>query len=282
MWKKTNIISGKNPTHLSKYTTNFYTLLHNYYTINKLSINSDKTKLLVSSKSKLTNITKKLSFMAINHKISQSHTIKILGAYIQSNLSLDTHINKIISKLNFKLHTLRQINKFTTFNTRKIINNALIMGTLKYILPLHININQQQLNKIHKLIMATARQTIGTYGFKISCAKILNKCEWMDVSHMIIVSSLKFIHNIFVTRQPTCLLNLYNMKLEQRSSNRKVTKYYPKIKSNIQLVQNSLMYKATEIYNKVPDYLLTLNITKFNKEINQYVAKNFPANSNLK
>ena len=123
--------------------------------------------------------------------------------------------------------------------------------------------------------MLTARQTLGSYCFKISTHKILEQCNWIHIPHMIIVSSIKFIHKLFLYRQPYCLLNIYNLRLESKNSSRLITKYYPKIKSNIAILQRSLLYKAADIYNKIPQNILMLKNEKFNNAIKLYVLKEF-------
>ena len=81
----------------AKYGTkgNFFSP-HQFYNVNKLKINDDKTQMLISCKNKLRKFTKNIFFMALNYKIEQKQAIKILGMYIQSNLQLDTQINKLV------------------------------------------------------------------------------------------------------------------------------------------------------------------------------------------
>ena len=75
----TNVISFKNTSEIEPYLTQFYELLHHFYNANKLKINPDKTKFLITCKPKYTNIIKNTSFKAQNHIIKQSNVIKILG-----------------------------------------------------------------------------------------------------------------------------------------------------------------------------------------------------------
>ena len=123
--------------------------------------------------------------------------------------------------------------------------------------------------------MATARQTIGSYCFKISVIKILKQCNWLSIPHMVLTSSLKFIHKMFTVKQPKCLLNLFNLRSEYKNSDRITTKYYPICKPTLQIVENSILYKASSIYNMLPNYLLQTNIKDFTNQIDHYVVSNF-------
>ena len=48
----TNVISFKDHQQIKPYLTNYYILIHNYYNINKLKINADKTMILLTYKNK--------------------------------------------------------------------------------------------------------------------------------------------------------------------------------------------------------------------------------------
>merc|ERR1712082_198481 len=80
----TNLISNKSAHTLTLYLTDFYTLLHSFYTINKLKINADKTELLVTFKPHLRHTADTVKMHAHSHEIQQKSTTKILGAIILS------------------------------------------------------------------------------------------------------------------------------------------------------------------------------------------------------
>ena len=123
--------------------------------------------------------------------------------------------------------------------------------------------------------MLTARQTLGSYCFKILTHKILNQCNWVHIPHMIIIASIKFIHKMFNNQQPTCLLNEYNLRHDNKNSSRIITKFYPIIKPIISNLKGSLLHKAAEIYNILPDNIKILNNKNFNISIKEYVIRTF-------
>ena len=151
----------------------------------------------------------------------------------------------------------------------------MIIGKLNYLLPILINLDPKQLIKLHKLLMLTARQTLGSYCFRVSTHKILYQCNWVHIPHMIIISSIKFIHKIFNNKQPSCLLNEYDLRHNNKNSNRILTKFYPKIKPTISILKRSLLHKAAEIYNTLPDNIKILKDTNFDNSIKEYVIKTF-------
>ena len=124
--------------------------------------------------------------------------------------------------------------------------------------------------------MLTARKTLGSYCYKISTHKILNQCNWVHIPHMLIILSIKFINKIFNNKQPTCLLNIFNLRHNNKNSSRIITKLYPKIKPTIDILDRSLLYKAAYMNNLLPDNIKLLNDKKFDVAIKEYVVRTYP------
>ena len=85
--------------------------------------------------------------------------------------------------------------------------NGYVIGKLRYMLPLYtqVNNNNNNLNKIHKLIMRAARSAIGNYCSRFSMIKILNICKWPTARNMINLSAINAIHNIIINRSQNAL-----------------------------------------------------------------------------
>ena len=143
----TNVIAGHNLKHIQDYTTEYYTLIHNYYTINKLLINPEKTKFIVTCKPSLRRNVGIVSIQANEYTIKQSENVKILGVYFDSNLTHTFQINKTVYNLYYRLHTLKKLKPYKNVQTRKNINNAIIIGTVNYALPTLINVYPGNLKK---------------------------------------------------------------------------------------------------------------------------------------
>ena len=84
----TNVIAFNDHTQIQSYLSNYYTLIHNYYNINKLKINADKTQLLMVYKAKHIENFKNFYFYANNFKIKPKKVIKILGFLFKRGLKI--------------------------------------------------------------------------------------------------------------------------------------------------------------------------------------------------
>ena len=113
----TNIISSDNKDKLQRYIDPYYILLTNYYNINYLKINSDKSTLLVTTRPCNTHISKDMKLTAGDYTIEQSDRIKILGLYFTNGLDNGPNVSKVIQKVNFRINILSKIIKLTNTET---------------------------------------------------------------------------------------------------------------------------------------------------------------------
>ena len=233
-----NIISSIDHSHLKHYLENYYLLIHEYYNINKLKINPDKNKIIIIHQNKYNNIFKNFSFKAKNYTIHKSNCIKILGTYISSDLKLDKEIGKLTANLHSRLNNLNTISQYTDFKSRRDFTNAFIIGKLNYILPLYSIAPNYILNKIHKVLMRAARNTIGNYCYKKSCSYILNKCQWLSIEKMVSYSGIYFIYKVISNKEPNSMLSMFKTKKSKRNISKWYTAYQPKTK----LMKNFIIY----------------------------------------
>ena len=73
-----------------------------------------------------------ISMKTTNFIIQQSNKIKILGVYVSSSLSNIPNINNVISKVNYRLHILKKVFKYTNKRTSKMLMNSIILSIFKY------------------------------------------------------------------------------------------------------------------------------------------------------
>ena len=268
----TNLISSHNALHLSHYLTDFYTLLHAYYTLNKLKINADKTELLLTCKPHLRSTADTITMHAHNHTIHQRKVTKILGALINNTLTHTDHINKVVSGVNYRIHTLTQIKRYTDMHTRRLIANATIISTLSYILPLLINAHSSHLAKLQRLLLKSARVVIGTACYRWSTFRILNACSWHSIYHMITIATTTTLHKIIAHKTPQSLYSLLASHMHNTYSNRHVRTLHLKHRAHTDQLNNTFLYKAVSIYNTLPHEITALDTTDFRARITSYVS----------
>ena len=274
-----NLISHKNAQNLSLYLTDFYTLLHSFYTINKLKINADKTELLVTCKPSLRHQANAVTMHAHQHVVEQQQESKILGAIINNKLKHTSHINTIVSSVNFRMHALRNIAQYTVFKTRLHIANAIIISTLTHLLPLFINAPREQLAKLQTLQNKTVKLVLGHHCFKWSTARMLATCNWHSIYHMLSQQSMALIHNIVVHKQPMAIYGMLNSDMQHTQGRRFARKLFMAHKPITDKLNDTLIYKALSMYNALPQHLISLNTLQFKVAIKKHVHSTQPPDS---
>jgi hypothetical protein len=250
----TNVISFPSHDNVKSYLTNYYKLFHNYYNINKLKINPDKTNLIINYLPKYNNNFLNFHFFASNYKISPKNIVKILGTYLRSDLKLDSQVGKLTGELHSRIFEVRKLTKYTNFATRLKFINAFVVGKLIYCLPLYMHTTELLKQKLHKVQMSAARCVIGSFCYKKSIKYILNKCKWDTVKNVIINSSIMFIHKVIKNQKPEVIYELYN--INRRSTAKIALHYHPKSKIYSAFFSN----KTIEIYNKIPKVIINQKI----------------------
>ena len=153
----TNLISAANINEVNLYIDKYFHILECYYELNKLTLNSGKTKFLVICKPNLRPNTNTVQLNTANYTIEQTKKVKILGIYVTSGLCNNATINDIISKVNYRLNILKKVISYTDFRTTKRLFNSIIISVFKYGSPLLINSSTQSLHKLNTLLIKCAR-----------------------------------------------------------------------------------------------------------------------------
>ena len=93
-----NVITSNDSTNISEYINKYFKLIEGYYNLNKLKLNPDKSKIMISCKPSLRSSANNITLNTSDYIIEQVPKIKALGVFITSGLSNHATINHFISK----------------------------------------------------------------------------------------------------------------------------------------------------------------------------------------
>ena len=80
---------------------------------------------------------------------------------MSNDLKIDNHLNTVLKQCYYRINMLKLIHKYTDSTTRLKFANAHVLGKLNYMLSILSSLNKTQVNKVHRLIMYSARSVIG-------------------------------------------------------------------------------------------------------------------------
>ena len=119
--------------------------LFDWFTFNNLKANASKCHLLTSP-------YQPISLNIRGSMIESSRCEKLLGVFIDSDLSFEYHINTLCRKSNQKLHALSRVAKYISQDKRRILFKSFVISQFSYC-PLvwmcHSRGLNNKINKVH-------------------------------------------------------------------------------------------------------------------------------------
>ena len=150
---------------------------------NEMAINLEKTKyMLIGTNQKLARSGNTGLSLTLNGKeISQSNSERLLGVYIDPNLSWSTHIEHLRKKILNKLAAFARIKTFISIKYRKLLFNAYIKPILEYCVSVWGNCDTSKLDVIFKLQKRFARQILDITTKDTRSYQIFQKLNWYPI-----------------------------------------------------------------------------------------------------
>ena len=131
------------------------------------------------------------------------------------------------------------------------LDKNLVIGKLRYMIPLYMGADNNNITKLHRVIMKAARTTIGNYCCKQSINQILDRCKWLPIDLMIKHAAITTLHNIITNKTPKSVTNLLSNTDNTRLTKEITTKYIPRTEK----YRRSFLYSGLKIYNSIPKKL---------------------------
>ena len=242
-----NIITSNDNVGLEMYINKYFKLLESFYNLNKLKINPDKSKIMITCKPQLRNSINNIQLTTTDYTVQQVTKVKALGIFITSGLSNIAMTNNIISKVNYRLSILKGVFKFCDKKTKTILMNSIVISIFRYCCPLLINSNTNLIAKLQTQLMKCTRYILGYESYKMSTVAIMNNLKFMTVYHMIVKESVSFIHKIIYNNSPSAIYNLLSYSEDDRNM-RKVRKVRVNQVPINQKVKDSIIYRSIYLF----------------------------------
>merc|ERR1712115_357336 len=147
------VIYGNNAEEIEKYSNAYFKLIESFYTINRLKLNPDKTRLMVVCRPNKREEVKNFVLKAGDYIIEQKEKIKVLGIYFTSGLSNHANILNIISKVNYRMYTMREAFSFSNKKSKIIFLKSMVISIIRYCSPILIDSEMKMLDKLQTLLM---------------------------------------------------------------------------------------------------------------------------------
>ena len=158
--------------------------LKEWFTLNSLKMNSDKTDfMIVGSKVNLKRANN-FSFTTDHCSIRPSKSIKMLGVIVDATLSWEGHISLVVKKCHKILFSLYRFRHYFTRDVLKILVQTYVFPHIAYCLCAWGGAGKSQMQKIQKLINFSARVVSGVKKYQ-HITPALNSLGWPRIDLLV-------------------------------------------------------------------------------------------------
>ena len=242
-------------------------LINDWLQINKLSLNVDKTKYMIfHNHQKNVSLYKQLTLELNGEKIKRTDTFNFLGIVINEQLTWNSHITHLSSKINPVVGLLHRLKYQLPTKILKMIYNSLILSRLHY-----ANIvwggRPTSLIKLNK----KALRAIGKVGYNTHTNPIEKRLNLLSVPDIHKLKLFCFYRKIVHRELPKYILKMFeNMNLETEPNYPKSVKYRNTIRFELPYFLHTA---PNEIIEKVTNR--AISFCSFKSEIKKYIIERY-------
>ena len=216
----------------------------------------DKTKYIIFSYRK--NIAVPQIKLGPDNNISQTDNTKFLGMHIDQNLRFNHHIDHISAKLSKSVGILRKVKEFLPYNVMLSLYYTFIHSYIVYVIICWYAAPKYLVDKIVKLQKKSIRHV-----FNLPCNSHTDNL--FQISKVLTVDAIYNV-NVLLYMFKTINANYDDSLLEMLRTNYDIHSINTRSRNNFHLPrylkcasQKSVLYKAIQLWNELPDQTKEVN-----------------------
>jgi len=242
----------------------------------RLQLNAQKTELVwFGSHSNLRKIASTDLTVTVGDDVIKPVTaVRDLGVYLDSELMMKQHVNRVVSSCFFQLRRLRQIRRSVGAEVTKRLVTALILSRIDYCNAALAGLPQSTLQPLQRVLNAAARLITDTKPWD-HITPVLRQLHWLSVSQRIQYKLCLLMHNIYIKQCPdymndlVCLTSQTATRPGLRSEN---SLSYRKPALNTTLGQRAFSYAGPAAWNSLPlNTQSEVNTNSFRRQLKTFL-----------
>ena len=243
----------------------------------RLLINDAKSEfLIIGSKQQLKKINIS-NIMIGDAKVFPTTCVRNLGSWFDSELTMNTHINKACSAAFFHLHNIKRISQFLTQDSLLKLIHAFVTSRLDYCNSLLYGLPKSQIAKLQRVQNAAARIVTNTHRFE-HITPIIRQLHWLPVSYRINFKILLLTFKVLHGLSPKYLQDLVSIRkvssYQLRSGNNGIFLDYPSGKMLTTFGDRAFSVAAPKLWNALPFHIRSeQKLTSFKCNIKTHLFK---------
>ena len=259
--------SDKCPIILEQTINNELCKIGQWFNLNKLCLNLDKTNYIIFTKKRLNY---DFNICINNDKIKETSSTKYLGVIIDNKLSWKPHIDQVVGKLSKGCWAVCRIRPYVNLHTLKIIYYSLIYPHLQYCVAswglaaqTHLNSIITKQKRIIK-IMTFNSMTSSSNPIFIE----LNLLKFNDIYKLKVGLAMRRLigENSLGNNDLSLLSNTHSYSTRSANNN---NFFIPSVRTN--LGKTSLKYQGPIIWNSIPNDFKSLPLQSFKTKVRNHL-----------
>jgi hypothetical protein len=227
-----------------------------WMTINKLKLNDSKTEFFIAaSPHNQKHIPLNVSLSVGNDIIKPSKTIRNLGAFFDSQMTMSSHIINVSKTVTFHLRNIGRIRKYIDKSTCHHAVRSLILSRLDYCNGLLSSLPSTYIIRLQRLQNWAAR-LVFEVNRRHSPSPLLKSLHWLPIHQRIIFKLLLCVYKCLNNQAPVYLkdcLSLYVPNRQLRSSNDYHRLVYPI--TRVLAGDRTFTVSASKEWNRLPIFI---------------------------
>ena len=257
-------IAGRNIRCLKAKLKNDLDHLRNYFVANELTLNLEKTCIMLFRKPNWGE--NQLNLCIDNVLIQQVKSVRFLGILLDDTLSWNSHVNYLHSKLRSGIYQLRSSKHLTNLHGKKLLYSSFILSHLTYGITLYYQCNKRLKKLIRQKQIESLKIVFGTNS-KSDCLKLMKRHKMLTLDQISTVEyakiSFRYVNELISRR----ICNLFENNKQLHSYNTR-NKNTPRVKKF-----NSTMYQNSFLARSPSNYLCISCNTKESKNLRIFKNK---------
>jgi hypothetical protein len=217
----------------------------------KLSLNGKKTEIIILGGKQMVKKTTTDHIVISDTRIEVSNVVRDLGVWLDSMLSFDTHISRIVSSAFSYLHVIGRVKKSLSVPQCMLLIHSLVFSRLNFCPTILNGVTISQFSRLQRVINAAVR--VGHSMRKYDSVKeILVRLELLPVQQHVCLRTACLLFSIIHTGRPTYLSSLLQWHIpsrELRSGDLDILKV-PFVRSK--LGERAFAWFAPTVWNSIP------------------------------
>ena len=202
---------------------------------------------------------------------------KLLGGIVSSDLKWNNHIRdnekSLFRLLTSRINALSKISRISSFKTRKVIANGIVMSPLIHLIQLWGGSSTYLLNLLQNLQNRAAR-LVTKKDWTTPVHTLLQQCGWMSVKQLVEFHSLVLVYKIRSESKPVYLHGKLNkLKYNTRMAANNGIKQW--VKYNHELYNDSFVPRSIGSWNILPSQIKSSeNLATFKRLLKPWIKSN--------